>query len=85
MGRFPSTAVSKGGITSHDDELMRARATLTAEEEKKFLRKLDWYLLPLLSIMYAVKTIDAANVANARIMDQGTTRHIMTELHMNSD
>lgn len=36
---------------------------LTAREEKKLLRRIDWHLLPLLSIMYVVKTIDAANVS----------------------
>ncbi|PBP20772.1 hypothetical protein BUE80_DR008146 [Diplocarpon rosae] len=84
-GTVPEHYGVKGGISGCDGELMRARATLTAEEEKKLLRKLDLYLLPLLSVMYAVKTIDAANVANARIMDQGTSRNIMTELHMSSD
>ena len=93
----------QNAIVGYDATLMRARATLSTEDEKKLLRRIDWHLLPLLAVMYAVKTIDAANVgslfslilqsqslyphqvSNARIMDQGTPRNIMTELHMTSD
>ncbi|KPM38314.1 hypothetical protein AK830_g8213 [Neonectria ditissima] len=72
-------------ITGYDATVMRARATLSSEEEKKLLRRIDWRLIPLLSIMYMVKTIDASNVSNARIMDQGTPRNILIELSITSD
>lgn len=49
-------------ITGYGASMMRARATLSSDEEKKLLRRIDWRLIPLLSIMYMVKTIDASNV-----------------------
>ncbi|UPK92896.1 hypothetical protein LCI18_003831 [Fusarium solani-melongenae] len=75
----------RGEITGYDDSLMRARATLSSTEEKKLLRRIDWHLIPLLAIMYMVKTIDASNVSNARIMDRGTPRNIMIELRVTPD
>lgn len=42
----------------------RQHGPLDAAEEKKLLRRVDWHLLPLLSIMYVVKTIDAQNVSS---------------------
>ncbi|WAO92177.1 Hypothetical protein NCS54_00967300 [Fusarium falciforme] len=75
----------RGEITGYDDSLMRARATLSSVEEKKLLRRIDWHLIPLLAIMYMVKTIDASNVSNARIMDRGTPRNIMIELRVTPD
>ncbi|KAJ4210974.1 hypothetical protein NW759_013005 [Fusarium solani] len=75
----------RGEITGYDDSLMRARAALSSAEEKKLLRRIDWHLIPLLAIMYMVKTIDASNVSNARIMDRGTPRNIMIELRVTPD
>lgn len=49
-------------ITGFDASHMGARATLSVEEEKRLLRRIDWHLLPLLAVMYMVKTIDASNV-----------------------
>ncbi|KAH6652017.1 putative pantothenate transporter [Truncatella angustata] len=69
----------------YNPALMSARTTLSADEEKKLLRRIDWHLIPLMAVIYCVKTIDASNVSNARIMDQGTNHSILTELHMTSD
>ena len=49
-------------IVGYDADLMRDRTLLSNVEEKKLIRRIDWHLIPLLSVMYAVKTIDAANV-----------------------
>ncbi|KAM0080734.1 hypothetical protein ACKRZS_007111 [Fusarium odoratissimum] len=72
-------------IVGYDGELMGARTRLSSQQEKKLLRRIDWHLIPLLSVMYMVKSIDAANVSNARIMDRGTPRNIMTELNISAD
>ncbi|CZT03211.1 related to putative tartrate transporter [Rhynchosporium graminicola] len=74
--------VSDETITGYDADLMRARASLTADEEKKLMRRVDWRIIPLCAVMYAVKNIDSSNVSNARIMDKGTPYNIMTELKM---
>ncbi|TGZ78356.1 retrograde regulation protein 2 [Ascodesmis nigricans] len=46
-------------------------AGLSAEEREKIdkalLRKLDWYLIPWLSLLYLVSFIDRANIGNAKI------------------
>ncbi|EXJ83050.1 hypothetical protein A1O3_06867 [Capronia epimyces CBS 606.96] len=75
-----------GQVTGVDDDaVLDARRAFTAEEEKRLIRRIDWRLLPLLSILYMVKTIDAANVSNARIMGRGTPYNIMTELGISSN
>ncbi|KAH8885818.1 putative pantothenate transporter [Thozetella sp. PMI_491] len=79
-----SESIASGEKTAAHDAA-QPRMSLTSVEEKSLLRRIDWRLLPLLSLLYMVKTIDAANVSNARVMDQGTPRNIMTELHMTSD
>ncbi|KAJ5502245.1 hypothetical protein N7463_005119 [Penicillium fimorum] len=72
-------------IPGYDATLMRARATLSSAEEKKLLRHIDWHLIPLLAVIYMVKSVDFSNVSYARIMDKGTPRNILTELKMTSD
>lgn len=52
------------GITGYNAELMAARVTMSSTEEKKLLWRIDWHLIPLLSLIYMVKTIDAANVCD---------------------
>lgn len=51
-------------IPGYDADLMQARATLSSEEEKKLLRRIDWRLLPLLSLMYMLKSVDFSNVSH---------------------
>lgn len=49
-------------IPGYDATLMRARATLSSAEEKKLLRRIDWHLIPLLAVMYMLKSVDFTNV-----------------------
>ena len=39
----------------------------TGVNEKALLRKLDWRLLPAVSVLYLLSFLDRSNVANARI------------------
>ncbi|KAL6699411.1 major facilitator superfamily domain-containing protein [Trichoderma pleuroticola] len=64
---------------------MAGRTLLTAEEEKKLLRRVDWHLMPLCSLIFLFKNLDSDNVSNARIMNRGTDQNIMTQLGMTSD
>lgn len=50
-------------IAGYDAERMKARTSLTFEEEKKLLRRIDWHIMPLVSIMFLLKNIDYANVS----------------------
>lgn len=61
---LPEDDQSEEGITGYDANLMRARVTLSNTEEKKLLRRIDWHLLPLLAVMYMLKTIDFQNVSS---------------------
>lgn len=49
-------------IKGFDAERMRARTYLTAAEEKKLIRRIDWHLMPLCSIMFLFKNLDVDNV-----------------------
>lgn len=49
-------------INGFDAERMRDRTLLTAEEEKKLLRRIDWHLMPLCSIIFMFKNLDSDNV-----------------------
>lgn len=82
---LPSDDVLEKEIKGFDATLMSARAVLSSEDEKKLMRRIDCRLLPLLALMYMIKAIDAANLSNARIMDEGTDRNILAELHMSSN
>ncbi|KAA8642883.1 hypothetical protein EYZ11_007795 [Aspergillus tanneri] len=82
-GEFPT--YDQRLIPGYDANLMRARAALSSDEEKQVLRRIDWHLIPLLAVMYMVKTIDSNNVSNARVMDKGTPQNILTELRITSN
>ncbi|KAK7926570.1 MFS transporter prlL [Apiospora marii] len=56
-----SESTSTGFITS-EDERSRARQLLTPEEEKKLLRRIDWHLMPLCSIIFMFKNLDSDNI-----------------------
>lgn len=58
-----------------DEEISRETAltALTAAEERKLIRKVDWRLLPLLSMLYLMKKIDENNVSTQRFFGQLTT------------
>lgn len=76
---------SAGAVSGFDVSRMRDRALLTAEEEKALMRRVDWRMMTICSILFLLKNIDADNISNARIMNKGTDSNIMTELNMTSD
>ncbi|KZL67792.1 pantothenate transporter [Colletotrichum incanum] len=72
-------------VSGYDAERMRARSLLTAEEEKRLMRRVDLRIMTICSLLFLMKNIDADNISNARIMNKETPRNIMTELNMTSD
>ncbi|CAK7217446.1 hypothetical protein SCUCBS95973_003154 [Sporothrix curviconia] len=72
-------------IDGFDAERMRARAALTTAEEKKLMRRVDLRMMTLCSLIFLIKNLDMANISNARIMNSGTPRNIITQLHLTSD
>lgn len=53
---------SQESIDGYDPELMSGRTLLTTEEEKKLLRKIDWRLMTLCSLIFMFKNLDSNNV-----------------------
>ncbi|KAI8316980.1 MFS transporter prlL [Colletotrichum sp. SAR11_240] len=78
-----TTAVSD--VSGFDADRMRARSLLTAAEEKALMRRVDFRIMTICSLLFLMKNIDADNISNARIMNKGTSRNIMTQLDMTSD
>ncbi|KAK5637240.1 hypothetical protein RRF57_012953 [Xylaria bambusicola] len=75
-------------IRGFNADRMRARTYLTAAEEKKLIRRIDWHLMPLCSIMFLFKNLDVDNnckVSNVRIMNRGTSHNILNQLNITSD
>lgn len=71
-GSITEAAASDSSIEGYEAERMAARTLLSAAEEKRLLRKIDWHLMTLCSIMFLLKNIDADNVSNARVMNKGS-------------
>ncbi|KAJ5310399.1 Amidase [Penicillium atrosanguineum] len=76
---------SQESIDGYTPELMSGRTLLTAKEEKKLLRKIDWRLMTLCSLIFMFKNLDSNNASNARIMNEGTNQNIMTQLGITSN
>jgi len=62
------------GVSGVEAERMRARTLLTAEQEKKLLRRIDWHIMPLCALMFLMKNLDANNVCLIRISDKNLRR-----------
>jgi hypothetical protein len=77
--------VDASDIQGFDADRMHGRTLLTAEEEKKLLRRIDWHIMPLCSFMFMLKNMDADNISNARIMNLDTDQNIMTQLGLSSN
>jgi hypothetical protein len=54
-------------IIGYDAERMKARTLLSEKEEKKLMRRVDWHLMPLCSIMFLLKNMDYQNVRIDRV------------------
>ena len=61
-GGVVDSDVDSTDIPGFEADHMRARTLLTAEEEKKLLRRIDWHIMPLCSFMLMLKSMDADDV-----------------------
>ena len=59
-----------------NDDLTKTSEPIDPMVQKKLVRKCDWHVLPMISILYLVAFIDRINIGNARI--QG----LEEDLHM---
>ncbi|KAL4921862.1 major facilitator superfamily domain-containing protein [Aspergillus aurantiobrunneus] len=87
--RHDFTTVKRTGkdVDIVDEEISRETAltALTVHEERRLIRRIDWRLVPLLCMLYLMKKIDENNATNARIINKGTDRNILTQLGISSD
>ncbi|RBR15665.1 uncharacterized protein FIESC28_07306 [Fusarium coffeatum] len=58
-------AAARGHLAT--DEHGNPIATFDAEAEKKLRRKIDWYVMPTVTILYLMCFVDRANIGNARL------------------
>ena len=77
--------VVDGTEETEEDTNRRNRTLLSAKEEQALLRRINWRIMTVCSLLFLLKNIDADNISNARIMNRGTDRNVMTELNMTSD
>lgn len=59
---MPDASSSQETIAGYDPDIMSGRTLLSAEEEKKLLRKIDWRLMTLCSLIFMFKNLDSQNV-----------------------
>jgi hypothetical protein len=64
-----NSVVLRNAQQTEREELARALANFEpdSEAEKRLVRKIDLYLLPILWIMYVMNYIDRTNIGNAKI------------------
>ncbi|KAJ9302127.1 hypothetical protein DTO271G3_993 [Paecilomyces variotii] len=80
-------------VTGAEEDILRgdtvAKAeflsSFTAEEEKIIMKKVDARFLLLTGIMYMIKTIDYTNASSIKVLQVGSDRNILNELHMTAD
>ncbi|KAJ3481682.1 hypothetical protein NLI96_g7499 [Meripilus lineatus] len=57
-------------------EVYNAHVDVSGVDEKKLLRKLDWWLVPWLSFLYLLSFLDRTSIGNARLYGLETDLHI---------
>ena len=68
-----TTELEKDGSAS---PVLPTDSEFTSAEESALLRKLDWRIIPILSVMYILMLIDRVNIGNVKI------EGILKDLHM---
>jgi len=78
MSNSDTTKLEDGEPADKEKELELAQSqqsrvpTFPAELEKKVRWKLDWNIVPLVTILYMLSVLDRSNVGNARIAGMST-------------
>jgi len=49
---------------------------ISAEDQARLLRKIDWQLLPILTMLYLLSFLDRASIGNAKIANMGKDLHL---------
>ena len=56
------------GVSYSGDEALPSPPILTREEEKRLWRKIDWHIVPIVTIMYLCSFVDRSNIGASSIL-----------------
>ena len=48
-------------------EIYRPDVDVSTVDERKLMRKIDWHIVPWMSVLYLLSYMDRANIGNARV------------------
>ncbi|KAF9433826.1 hypothetical protein BGZ76_008931 [Entomortierella beljakovae] len=68
-----------GGFITSDPSHPGGLFGYTSQEEKRLVRKIDWRLIPILGMFYAVSTLNRVNLLNARMFAFESALHVTAE------
>ena len=60
-------AESANARTQSSDKVYNAHIDTSEVDERKLLRKLDWWLVPWLSFLYLLSFLDRTSIGNAKV------------------
>ncbi|GAA5959743.1 hypothetical protein JCM8115_004847 [Rhodotorula mucilaginosa] len=64
----PDLFPDSGQQSVASEDAVASTITYTAEEEQRVLRKVDWALLPGLTLLYLLSFLDRSNIGNAKLL-----------------
>ncbi|KAH8832715.1 major facilitator superfamily domain-containing protein [Flagelloscypha sp. PMI_526] len=79
MEKEKSTVSHESDVTPIDETGLKGLRTNFVFDEKehaRILRKLDWHLLPFVSLLYLLSFLDRANIGNAKIAGMAVDAHL---------
>ncbi|CAD6590547.1 MAG: hypothetical protein TREMPRED_005802, partial [Tremellales sp. Tagirdzhanova-0007] len=74
-----------GNETAAITEQQQGRHLLTYKEGNKLLMKMDFYLIPLMMLIYTLRAMDGSAVSYVKTMNPKSDRNIVKQLHMTTD
>ena len=54
------------GLAYGGDDTLPPPPTLSAEEERRLWRKIDWHIMPIVTVMYLCSFVDRSNIGKLR-------------------
>ncbi|TBU34082.1 MFS general substrate transporter [Dichomitus squalens] len=75
-------ASAKEGDAALHTDVYNAHVDVSGVDEKKLLRKLDWYLVPWLSFLYLLSFLDRTSIGNAKLYHMEADLHITDQQYL---
>lgn len=74
--KAPSNSVSVVDVAEAKNDVGAGEATWTEEEETRVRHKLDWQIVPVVTVLYLMCFLDRSNIGNARIQGMAEDLHL---------